>query len=90
MKSTLTIKDLAANKDLDRKAMSAVRGGQGDQAIAEQLRNAQAGGVNMNVGNGSLFNGPTTVQSDSKFNQDATNDSYSKNFKSFYGMGFPA
>ena len=86
MKSTLTIKDLAANKDLDRKAMSAVRGGQGDQAIAEQLSNAQAGGVNMNVGNGSLFNGPTTIQSDSKFDQYATNDSYSRN-KSFFDGG---
>jgi hypothetical protein len=85
MKSTLTVKDLAANKELDREEMSAVRGGFGDQAIAEQLGNAQIGGVSMNVGNESKFSGPTTIQSDSKFDQHATNDSYSKNFKSFFG-----
>lgn len=34
MKSTLTIKDLCASKELDRKAMSAVRGG----SDAVQLR----------------------------------------------------
>jgi hypothetical protein len=77
----LTIKDLAAHKELDRKAMSAVRGGVGDQAIAKELSNSQLGLVQMNIGNGSKFNGPTTIQSDSDFSQSATNTSDAKNKK---------
>jgi hypothetical protein len=77
----LTIKDLAANKELDRKEMSAVRGGFGDQAIAEALSNKQLGLVGLNVGNGSKFDGPTIIQSDSVFNQTGTNDSSSTNKK---------
>jgi hypothetical protein len=81
MTTALTIKDLATSKELDHEAMSAVRGGFGDQAIAKQLSNAQLGLVEMNVGNGSKFDGPTIIQSDSVFHQSATNDSDAKNKK---------
>jgi hypothetical protein len=36
-----------------------------------------------NVGNGSVFHGPATIQSDNTFKQDADNDSFAKNFKGF-------
>jgi hypothetical protein len=84
----LTIKDLAASKELDRKAMSAVRGGFGDQAIAKELSNAQLGLVEMNIGNGSKFNGPTIIQADSDFSQSATNTSDAKNKKFATVFGF--
>jgi hypothetical protein len=90
MTTTLTIKDLSINKELDRKAMLAVRGGVGNQAIAEQQSNTQFGVVNMNVGNGSTFNGPTTIQANSSLKQEASNFSFSKNFSNFFGLGFPA
>jgi hypothetical protein len=89
MKSTLTIKDLSANKALGSKEMTAVRGGVGNQAIGEELGNGQLGLVGMNVGSVSKFGSPTTIQADSKVDQHATNDSYSKNFSSLFGGAFP-
>jgi hypothetical protein len=78
MKSTLTIKDLCANKELDRKAMSAVRGGYSDQATAVDQKNLQAAFVNMNIANDSTFYGPTIIMADSVVHQDA--DNYSDNY----------
>jgi hypothetical protein len=49
MKSTLTIKDLAVSKELDSRAMSAVRGG------------ANINAFNYNVANGGGFGSPGTV-----------------------------
>jgi hypothetical protein len=41
-----------------------------------------------NVGNGSMFGGPTTIQSDNTFTQSAYNESYAANFKGI-SVGFP-
>jgi len=54
MKSTLTISDLSASKELDGKAMSAVRGGTADQANGTSQMNVQNMAALANVGNGSL------------------------------------
>jgi hypothetical protein len=53
------------------------------------MNNVQIGAMNMNVGNDSDFTGPATIQADSKFEQRASNFSFSKNFKDFFGIGFP-
>jgi hypothetical protein len=87
MKSILTIKDLALDKQLDGKAMSAVRGGQGDQANGTSQFNALAAFAPMNVANGAVFagSGPVIIQADSYVSQTASNDSYSSNNKGAYG-----
>jgi hypothetical protein len=41
-----------------------------------------------NVGNGSMFGGPTTIQSDNTFTQSAYNESYAANFKGI-SIGIP-
>jgi len=81
MHTTLTIKDLSASLELDAKAMSAVRGGDGNQANGTSQMNVQNMATLANVGNASLFGGPTTIQSDNSFNQSAANYSYADNFK---------
>ena len=78
---TLTIKDLSASQELDAKAMSAVHGGDANQANGTSQMNVQNMAAMANVGNGSLFGGPTTIQSDNTFNQSAANYSYAENFK---------
>jgi hypothetical protein len=83
MQSTLIIKDLALDKALDGKTMSAVRGGNGNQANATGQSNVAALFAPVNVGNGSLIGGPTNFQVDSNPTQTLTNDSTSSNFKSF-------
>ncbi len=55
MQTTLTIKDLSTSLELDRKAMSAVHGGQDNQAIGTSQSNLQVMFAAANVGNGSLF-----------------------------------
>jgi hypothetical protein len=89
MKSTLTIKDLSVNKELDRKAMCAVRGGNSDQAIALKQMNVQGVVVNKSIGSGSEFYGPTNIQADTDVHQDAYNYSDNYNFKGME-MLFPA
>lgn len=79
MQSILTIKNLSASIELDRKAMGAVRGGKDDQAIGTSQTNVQNMAAVANVGNGSLFVGPTTIQSDNTFKQEAHNDNYATN-----------
>ena len=69
----MMIKDLSASLELDRKAMTAVRGGLGDQANGTSQSNVQNMAAAANVGNGSIFVGPATIQSDNTFNQTATN-----------------
>jgi hypothetical protein len=90
MKSILTIKDLALDKQLDGKAMSAVRGGQGNQANGTSQSNVMAAFAPVNVANGSLFggSGPVTIQATSDLDQTASNYSYSDNFKGDFGY-FP-
>jgi predicted phage gp36 major capsid-like protein len=85
---TLMIKDLSASLELDRKAMTAVRGGLGDQANGTSQSNVQNMAAAANVGNGSMFGGPTTIQSDNTFTQSAYNESYAANFKGI-SIGFP-
>ena len=80
---TLTIKDLSASIELDGKAMGAVRGGNSDQANGVAQTNAQTMAAVANVGNGSVLHGPTTIQSDNTFSQDADNDSDAFNIKRF-------
>jgi hypothetical protein len=81
MKATLSIKDLSVSKELDRKAMSAMRGGQGNQGIAEAQNNLQAAFVNSNVANGSIFGGPTIIMADTVVDQKAENYSDNDNYK---------
>jgi hypothetical protein len=75
----LPIKDLPSSLELDRKAMSAVHGGQDNQAVATSESNVQGMAAAANVGNFSLFCGPTNLQSDNTFSQDADNDNDASN-----------
>jgi hypothetical protein len=81
MKSTLTISDLSVSKELDGKAMSAVRGGADDQAIGTSQLNLQSMLAVANVGNGLKVgaNSPVIIQSDNTFSQDASNDNDASN-----------
>jgi len=85
---TLKIKDLSASHELDRQAMCAVRGGLGDQANGTSQTNVQNMVAAANIGNGSIYGGPATIQSDNTFTQTATNYSDALNFKGF-SIGFP-
>jgi hypothetical protein len=83
----LTIKDLALDKELNDKAMCAVRGGLNNQANATQQSNTMALFAPVSVGNGSIFGGPAIIQVDSNPTQTASNDSTSSN-DSFKGFGW--
>jgi hypothetical protein len=85
---SLKIKDLSTSVELDRAAMTAVRGGLGDQANGTSQSNVQNMAAAANVGNGSMFGGPTTIQSDNTFTQSAYNESYAANFKGI-SIGIP-
>ncbi len=87
MKSTLMIKDLAFDKQLDCKAMSAVRGGQSNQTYQE---NHVAVDASVNVGNGSAFMGEGSTHFDivSKPKVIVYNDSTSSNSKGWGGFGY--
>jgi hypothetical protein len=92
MNTTLTIHDLPASTELDRKAMSAVHGGQDNQAVGTSQSNVQGMVAAANVGNGSLFCGPATIQSDNTFHQDASNTNTATNvdFALLARLGVPA
>ncbi|MBA2962075.1 MULTISPECIES: hypothetical protein [Ramlibacter] len=87
--TTLHITDLSTSKELDGKAMAAVRGGADDQAIGTSQMNLQSMLAASNVGNGSgFFGGPANIQSDNTFHQDATNTNTSTNVDALLaGMG---
>ena len=70
---TILIQDLPSSQELDAKAMRAVRGGADDQAIGTSQSNVQVMAAAANVGNGSVFGGPATIQSDNTFTQNASN-----------------
>jgi hypothetical protein len=90
MQTTLMIKDLSASLELDRKAMTAVHGGQDNQAIGTSEANVQKMAAVANVANGSLFLGPTTIQSDNTFTQNASNENYATNVDlTVLGLRFP-
>ena len=69
--------------------MSAVHGGQDNQAIGTSQSNAQAMLAAANVGNGSFFGGPTNIQSDNTFTQDASNTNTATNVDLFGLFGGP-
>jgi hypothetical protein len=84
---TLTIQDLSASIELDRKAMSAVHGGVGDQAGGTSQTNVQNMVVASNVGNASLFGGPAIIQSDNAFTQNAANYNSATNIDAYLVLG---
>jgi hypothetical protein len=79
--TTLHISDLSTGKELDGKAMSAVRGGQDNQAIGTSQMNLQSMLAAANVGNGMVVgaNSPVIIQSDNTFSQDADNTNRASN-----------
>jgi hypothetical protein len=84
MKSTLIIKDLSVTEDLDRKALSAVRGGLANQANGTSQMNTQAMFAPVKVANGSSFGyAPVNIQVDSYPTQYASNDSTSTNSQGY-------
>jgi hypothetical protein len=82
MKS-LHINDLSTAKELDGKAMTAVRGGTDDQAIGTSQSNVQFMAAAANIGNGSFFGGPAEIQSDNTFTQTASNSNKAANVDLF-------
>ena len=84
---TLMIKDLSASLELDREAMKAVHGGADDQAIATSQSNVQCMEAAANIGNGSKFCGPTNIQSDNTFTQNASNSNTATNVDAFVLLG---
>ena len=85
--TTLHISDLSISKELDGKAMTAVHGGADDQAIGTSQSNVQVMAAAANVGNGSLFGGPTNIQSDNTFTQTASNSNTATNVDAFALLG---
>jgi hypothetical protein len=85
---TLTIKNLSVSKELDCAAMSAVRGGEGNQANGTSQLNLQSMLAAANVGNGMVVgaNSPVIIQSDNTFSQDASNSNTAVNDKSLLAM----
>ena len=85
MKSTLTIKDLALAEELDRKALSTVRGGLANQANGTNQINTQAMFAPVSVANGAYFGGsaPVAIQVDSYPTQYASNYSTSSNSQGY-------
>ena len=79
--TTLHISDLSISKELDGKAMAALRGGLDDQAIGTSQVNLQSMLAAANVGNGMVVgaNSPVIIQSDNTFSQDADNDNTATN-----------
>ena len=82
MKSTLMIKDLVQIEELNGKAMSAVRGGQGNQGNVTGQSNTGFIIAPLSVGNDSLVGAPASLQVTSNPTQNFYNDSTSKNRKS--------
>ena len=64
-----------------------MRGGADDQAIGTSQSNVQACPLPPNVGNGSVFGGPTNIQSDNTFTQTASNSNTATNVDAFVLLG---
>jgi hypothetical protein len=85
--TTLHISDLSTATELDVNAMTAVRGGADDQAIATSQSNVQKMAAVANIGNDSFFGGPTDIQSDNTFTQTASNSNTATNVDAFALLG---
>jgi hypothetical protein len=85
--TTLHISDLSISKELDDKAMAAVRGGNDDQAIGTSQSNVQGMVAAANIGNGSVFGGPANIQSDNTFTQTASNSNTAANVDALLVLG---
>jgi hypothetical protein len=85
--TTLYISDLSISKELDDKAMAAVRGGNDDQAIGTSQSNVQGMVAAANIGNGSVFGGPANIQSDNTFTQTASNSNTAANVDALLVLG---
>jgi hypothetical protein len=85
--TTLHIADLSISKELDAKALSAIHGGEDNQAVGTSQANVQNMLAVANVGNGSLFAGPANIQSDNTFKQDASNHNTATNVDAFLALG---
>jgi hypothetical protein len=85
---TLSINNLSASKELDRAALCAVRGGEGNQANGTSQLNVQSMIAAANVGNGLVVgpNSPVIIQSDNTFTQDADNSNTAVNDKSLLAL----
>jgi hypothetical protein len=88
MTSTLTIKDLALDKELDHNTMATVRGGLANQANGTQQTNFMQMLAPVAVANGANFagSGPVIIQVDSFPTQTASNSSSSSNAQG--GLGW--
>ena len=84
---TLTLHDLPASIELDRKALCALHGGASDQAGGTSQSNLQSMAAAANVGNASGFAGPATIQSDNDFTQNAANYNTATNIDAFLVLG---
>ena len=85
--STLHISDLPMACELDGEAMATVRGGADDQAVGSSQQNGQGMVAAANVANGSVFFGPTIIQSDNTFTQNASNSNTVANVDAFFLLG---
>jgi hypothetical protein len=83
----LHISDLSISKELDGKAMTAVRGGNDNQALGTSQSNVQGMVAAANIGNGSFFGGPAEIQSDNTFTQTASNDNTATNVDALALLG---
>lgn len=78
---SLMIKDLMASKELDRKAMSAVRGGQDDQGLVNNQFNGQV--LNLAIAGPGVKGDGNLVMHDVTVDQTASNSATNTNA---YGM----
>ena len=77
----MLIKDLPASKELDRKTMSAVRGGVDNQGLVNNQANAQL--INLALAGPSIFGNGNLVMNDVIVDQSASNDATNTNSKGF-------
>lgn len=82
----MLIKDLTASKELDRKTMSAVRGGVDNQGLVNNQANVQF--MNLALAGPSICGSGNLVMNDVTVDQSASNDATNTNSKEF-GVYFP-
>jgi hypothetical protein len=83
----MKIQNLSVSLELDRKAMTAVRGGLDNQNNAAMLAAAITKDITNAVGNESVFKGPTNINADVVSNDTVYADIYQYN-KEKFGIRF--